>query len=104
MTQPVVLVGVDMAKVDHFAQGIAVGGDEVLDQVPRVAPEIAPVVLVHEPGGSDRGPGRQRAHLSLLAMIQRPVDRQELVVLVLAHHTRGSGDHCSARRAHRQPD
>jgi hypothetical protein len=50
-----------------------------------IAPKVAPVILVDEAGGGDRRAGGQRTHFGLLAIVQRPVEGQELVVLVLAH-------------------
>jgi hypothetical protein len=56
-----------------------------LHHLARIAAEVAPVILVGEAGGGDPGTGRQRADLGLLPFVQRAVDGQELVVLVLAH-------------------
>src|SRR5690606_490781 len=56
-----------------------------LHQQVRVAPEVAPVVLVRETGRRDPCPGGQRPDRGLLVVVQWPVDCQEFVVLVLAH-------------------
>ena len=55
---------------------------------PRVALEVAPLVLVDEPRGRYLRPGRNRPQLGALFLGQRPVEREELVVLVFAHACR----------------
>jgi hypothetical protein len=90
----VVLDGIGIEQIsgeaEHHPMGSPVGHVQVcvvvtLHQPVRVTLEIAPVVLVHETGGGDPCPRGQRPDLSLLVIVQWSVDRQELVVLVLAH-------------------
>src|ERR1035437_1295246 len=50
-----------------------------------ITPEVPPVILVGEAGSGDPGPGRQLADLRLLGSGQRTVNRQKLVILILAH-------------------
>src|SRR5712691_12212313 len=52
---------------------------------PRVALQVAPLVVVDEARGRDRRPRRARSQRVPFALAEWPVDRLELVVLVLAH-------------------
>ena len=51
----------------------------------RIAPEIAPVILVHEPRGGDVGAGGELAHFGDLLVGERAIDGEEFVILVFAH-------------------
>src|SRR3954466_12717681 len=54
-------------------------------QLLGAAAEIAVAVLIDEPGGGNIRAARQLPQFSALLVGERPVEREELVVLILAH-------------------
>src|SRR5689334_22911952 len=55
------------------------------DELVRVGLEVAPLVGVHEPCRGDGGPTRNCTEPPSLRRIERPIDRDEFIVLELAH-------------------